>query len=160
MSAHGEPVLPHPRRTARAVALLTALLVLAPVRAAAAPGDGPPDGPRLVLDEASVEVGDTAGIAVEGMTGRWDELVVTSPALTGTLRLTPETKGASHSASPRMPQSLIRVRSGIPPGTYPITADSGHRPTSPHPAAAHCSEQPGEPLPPGRERPGFRARSC
>ncbi|GAA3045442.1 hypothetical protein GCM10020000_26440 [Streptomyces olivoverticillatus] len=27
------------------------------------------------------------------MTGRWDELVVTSPALTGTLRLTPETKG-------------------------------------------------------------------
>ncbi|MEV5240085.1 hypothetical protein AB0K89_13390 [Streptomyces cinnamoneus] len=120
------------RRAARA-SVLTALLLLsstAPVRAVASPGDETPSGPRLVLGDASVEVGDTAGFAIEGMAGAWDEVDVSSPALTGTLRLHPESKGASHSADPRMPENLVRVRSGLPPGSYEVTATSHGRPVA------------------------------
>ncbi|WP_431045814.1 hypothetical protein ACQUSR_29770 [Streptomyces sp. P1-3] len=90
-------------------------------RSIAAPGDAPA-GPRLTLAHAPVEVGDTFGLAIEGLAGPWDAVAVTSPALNGPLRLTPESKGATHSVDPFMPQARAQVRSGIKPGNYPLTA--------------------------------------
>ncbi|WKX69192.1 hypothetical protein [Streptomyces sp. XD-27] len=112
-------------RRAAWAAGLTALLLFSPAAtggAVAAPGDEAENGPRLTLADAPVEVGDTFGVAVEGLTGPWDAVDVTSPALSGPLRLTPESKGATHSADAAMPQAQARVRSGISPGDYPLTA--------------------------------------
>ncbi|MFI9721476.1 hypothetical protein ACIHFE_17790 [Streptomyces sp. NPDC052396] len=90
--------------------------------AVAATRDGTPSSPRLVLDDSSFEVGANPGFAIEGMSGTWDEVEVTSAALVKTLRLHPERPGAARSDDPFLPDARVGIRSGIAPGSYPVTA--------------------------------------
>ncbi|MEV5506709.1 hypothetical protein [Streptomyces orinoci] len=92
------------------------------------PREGTPSGPRLELDDdRPYEVGESVGAVVEGMTGPWDDVVVTSPALIHPLHLHPREKGASRSEDPLGPGMRVSIRSGISPGSYPVAASLNGR---------------------------------
>ncbi|MEU6587714.1 hypothetical protein ABZ923_00490 [Streptomyces sp. NPDC046881] len=96
----------------------------------AAEGASPSPGVRLeyhVAQNLAPEAGDDVWFSLEGMRPGWDEAEVTSPALQEPITLTPLKKGSTQSVQVDPEGSQHRIRSGLRPGTYPVTATSHGR---------------------------------
>ncbi|WP_327320289.1 hypothetical protein [Streptomyces sp. NBC_01235] len=74
-----------------------------------------------------LEAGDALWFSIQGMPSGWDTAKVTSPALEGPIILAPVKKGATQSVQVDQAGTEHRIRSGLPAGTYPVTATSHGR---------------------------------
>ncbi|MGV9245419.1 hypothetical protein [Streptomyces sp. NPDC003710] len=95
-----------------------------------APGGSPSAAVRLeyhVPQGSILEAGDALWFSIEGMPPGWDKVKVTSPALQEPITLAPVKEGSTQSVQVNDAGTEHRIRSGLRPGTYPVTATSHGR---------------------------------